>query len=392
VRIFDNGVFAGGGTLVNRNWVLATRHQFFRRDNPTSYALEWGVVTNHNEPHNPANQRIIDHIEWAPQGDLALVHFADPIDAWTPHLASAAPLDGDWAHMYGWGPDGDVLNRVSTVVYDPAASSNAAFLRSQAAIFAADFPAGIDPMVLTSVTSPGDSGSGVFSPRGVLAGVYWGRASYRDANSSGHLSGVSYTAPYDQPVWLYRQWILDTISGAGPSTRRSSPADGEPLQRRLDEDPGGGLPMTPPPQTDLCDEGDEGQVCSGAMPDPVWARGVLLGSGNYRGTALGRCATAAGNRCSFDGVAVAAGASYRMRLGPSSAPDAPGTRQVMAWCTTTAPFPDPDSPAQPVVRVSLTNADPRASPIGYGWWDVTPGQVGTGTGQTLVDAGQLASC
>lgn len=100
----------------------------------------------------------------------------------------------------------------------------------------------------------------------------------------------------------------------------------------------------------------------------------------------------AGNGCSFDSADYATGTSLRMRLGPSSAPEAAGTRHVMVWCKTTTAFPDPDSPSQPVLRVSLTNADGIEVPVGMGWWDVTPDQVGTGSGQTLVDTDRLATC
>jgi hypothetical protein len=67
----------------------------------------------------------------------------------------------------------------------------------------------------------------------------------------------------------------------------------------------------------------------------------------------------------------------------------------MVWCKTTTPFPDAGSPAQPVLRVSLTNADPSEVQPGYGWWDVTPGQAGTtpsATGQTQLDPATLPAC
>jgi hypothetical protein len=64
----------------------------------------------------------------------------------------------------------------------------------------------------------------------------------------------------------------------------------------------------------------------------------------------------------------------------------------MVWCKTSTAFPDASSPTRPVLRVSFTNGDPQESPLGYGWWDVTPDQVGTGSGQVLVDTGRLAPC
>ena len=46
VRIFENGEFAGSGTLVDRNWVLTVAHLFDRPDNPSVYAMRFDAVNN----------------------------------------------------------------------------------------------------------------------------------------------------------------------------------------------------------------------------------------------------------------------------------------------------------------------------------------------------------
>jgi hypothetical protein len=272
-----------------------------------------------------------------------------------------------------------------TLVYDPVAAANAARERAENTDFADSFPAGIQPMVIAMITDPGDVGGGIFTPGGFLTGVDSFSAVYQNANATGNFYGPVVSASYEQPIWSYRQWILDTINGAGSSGGTSA---GPPRRHLSDATPTGNLPMTLPPHTNLCSAATGSCIPS----DPGWKQGTLLGAGNYRGTALARCATAATNDCSFNGTTYAAGASARMPLGRASAPSAPGTRQVMVWCKTTTAFPDPTSPTQPVLRVSFTNADPNESPTGYGWWDVTPDQVGAGSGQARLDTGPLGPC
>jgi hypothetical protein len=267
-------------------------------------------------------------------------------------------------------------------VIDPVASGYAALLRSQRPDFAAVFPAGIDPMMTNAIIQPGDSGGGVFVAHGVLTGVSALGATLAMTNASG--AEHSFDALYDQPVWAYRDWILQTIAGGASSS--SGPAAGPP-GRQLTDVTGGDLIMSLPPPADVCEESQ----ASCPFPDPVWVPGALLGSGNNRGTALGICAQATGNDCSFNGTTYPRGSTARMPLGPLTAPAAPGTRQVLAWCKSTGTF-TPGGPSQPVLRVSFTNTDPADAPLGYGWWDVLPDQAGTGTGQTLVDPAQLATC
>lgn len=384
-RIFEDGRFAGGATLVDRNWALTVGHIFAGAG---TYTLRFGVVDNSDDQDSIANIRTIDGIVPHPQlADVAMVHFATPVPegTWIPPLATQAPPRYSAARLYGWGPTGEVLNRALGLVLDQAAVEQAAELRSGFPAFARAFPPSIEPMTVNLVADGGDSGSGIFSADGTLIGVHYASATYGYFDASGDPVGQNYMATYNQPVWLHREWIRRVISGAGSSN--AAPRD-ELKRRRLTGVEGNTLPMTLPPQTDLCDPG----MTSCTSPVLRWARGVLLGAGNYRGTALARCVAVERNGCSFDGVAAAAGTSARMRLGPSSAPNAPGTREVMVWCTADAAFPEAGSPTRPVLRVSFTNADPQKSPIGYGWWDVTPDQVGTGTGRTLLDTSRLTPC
>jgi hypothetical protein len=61
----------------------------------------------------------------------------------------------------------------------------------------------------------------------------------------------------------------------------------------------------------------------------------------------------------------------------------------MVWCKTTASL-TPGDPTQQVLRISFTNADPQESPLGYGWWDITPDQAGTGN--TPLDPSHFTTC
>ena len=174
VRVFENGEFRGSGTLVDRNWVLTVAHLFDRPDNPRYIFFRFGAVNNRNDQNDPTHLRSIDRIVLAPRGDMAMVRFADPVPegTWIPSLANQAPRVFDWAHVYVWGPVGTVLNWASALVYDPVAIENAAFQRAVDPVFASVFAEGIGPIVLNLPTVPGDSGGGVFAPRGVLAGVH----------------------------------------------------------------------------------------------------------------------------------------------------------------------------------------------------------------------------
>jgi hypothetical protein len=380
VRIFENGLFVGSGTLVARDWVLTALHVFDHPNNPAAYSMRFGVVNDQNDANDTEHLRSIAAIVPARQGDMAMVRLSEPVPdgTWTPRIAAEAPDVLAWGRLYGWGPDGHTLNRASTLVYDPVATANAAARRQVDGQFATRFPDGITPMVLDLVPSPGDSGSGIFVDRGTLTGVHTGVAHYLHVNGSGNLVPPVLRASFEQPVWQYRQWIIDTINGAGTSGSTPDPGDDEPRRRRLADAIDGDLPMTLPPQPVSCDE--DAQCGS-----PTWVQATLLGAGNYRGIAQALCATAEGNSCSFNGVAYAAGDAARMALGPSSAPSALGTRQVMIWCRAT-----PASSARQLVRVSFTNADPHPSPLGYGWWDVTSDQVGTG--QTRLNTAALDPC
>jgi hypothetical protein len=66
-----------------------------------------------------------------------------------------------------------------------------------------------------------------------------------------------------------------------------------------------------------------------------------------------------------------------------------GTREVMVRYRTSAV--PAGAPAQPALRVSFTTAD-NDTPVGMGWWGVTPDQVGTGSGQTPTGTNRFATC
>ncbi|HEY6797185.1 MAG TPA: trypsin-like serine protease, partial [Kineosporiaceae bacterium] len=356
VIVYEDGQFDGGGTLVSRDWVLLTAHEVPLTDTPRVYTIRFGTVTGSSDPGDRANLRTVDRFVFPPSGgDLVLAHLSEPVPEGTViahELASAAPAPGTAAVLAGWGPDGAVLRYAVGTVYDPVARENAAMARSRNPIFPSIFPAGIEPMVLNLAVQLGDGGSGVFGADGSLIGVHTGQTSYRHVNGTGNFYGPDYLLPYQLPVWEYRRWIQSVISGEGSSSSAPPPPGGPP-RRRLDDVAGGGvgLPMTSPPPTPVCLPGMR------SCTSPIWEQGVLLGAGNYRGTALARCASAGGSACSFKATTYAGGASARMSLGSADAPSAPGTREVQVWCTTTTSFPDAASPARSVVRVSFTNAE-----------------------------------
>jgi hypothetical protein len=119
---------------------------------------------------------------------------------------------------------------------------------------------------------------------------------------------------------------------------------------------------------------------------------LRFGGVDYRGTALARCAAAPDNGCSFGGTSYPAGAEARLSLGPASAPDAPGERKVLAWCTTETAFPAADSPSRPVLRVCFTDDDSDDIPLGHGWGDLTPDQVTDPTTKASVELSHLNAC
>ncbi|HEY6794607.1 MAG TPA: trypsin-like serine protease [Kineosporiaceae bacterium] len=391
VIVYENGQFDGSGTLVSRDWVLLTAHQLDHPGTPSAYTIRFGTVTGSSDPHDRTNLRTIDRFA-SPErgGDIVLAHLAEPVPEGTVivhDLASAAPARGTMATLAGWGPDGTVLRYGTGTVYDPVARENADMSRSENPRFGEFFPVGIEPMILNLVTQSGDSGSGVFGADGSLIGVHSGAGSYQHVNGTGNFYGPAYVLPYELPVWVFRRWIQRVISGEGSSS--SAPPSGGSPRRRLDDVGGarGDLPMTSPPPTSVCLPGM--RSCTSPIGEP----GVLLGAGNYRGTALARCGSVGSSGCSFKGTVYAGGASARMSLGPATAPLAPGTREVQVWCATTTPFPEATSPARSVVRVSFTNAEHSTVQIGYGWWDVTPDQLGASpTDQSPLDTSRLAHC
>lgn len=397
VRIFDDGVFTSCGTLVGRNWALTTLKQF-RHDgtgfNPDGYSLRFGVTRSREDSTANLRQidRIVPHETFA---DVALVHFRDPVPEGTymPPLGAQAPSRLSDIRVYGWGPEGVILGRLLGVVIDPVASGNAEILRGSPGEhpdFRKDFPRGIDPLVANpaSKIEGGDDGGGMFGSDDQLLGMMSQVETYRPMNSTGRMYGGWRDAIYAIPVWKLRDWIRQVVdSDEGPSNSGSGSGSGEGNPRRRLSETSKGTPlMTEPPHVDVCDPGDT----SCTLPDPKWAEGAVLGSGTYRGTALAVCAQVSGNSCSFDGTAYEGGKIGRLELGPSTAP---GTtpRRVMIWCQSSAVFGE-GAAAQPALQVSFTNADGVEAPVGYGWWNVTPDQVGVGADLAAADLSQFATC
>jgi Trypsin len=220
VRIFENGVFIGSGTLVSRNWVLTALHLFRRTDYVSPYSFRFGVTNDQGDRADTSNRRTFDRValnENLP--DLVMVHFADPVPeaTWIPDLATHGPSALDVVRVYGWAPYGRVLTHLSTMVLDPAATANLASLSSEFPDVAAAFPPALPPMAVNALGQDGDSGAGVFSPRNVLTGVHIMAGSYYQLNGTGNTYGTANQASYDQPVWRYRSWIQSVIDGEGTS-------------------------------------------------------------------------------------------------------------------------------------------------------------------------------
>jgi hypothetical protein len=85
IRLFQDGQYAGSGTLVDRNWALTVAHVIRQPDNPDVYSVRFGVVDNARDGQGDSNLRAIDRIVLHPQlADIAMVHFRDPVpqDTW----------------------------------------------------------------------------------------------------------------------------------------------------------------------------------------------------------------------------------------------------------------------------------------------------------------------
>jgi hypothetical protein len=84
--MFVDGAYKGGGTLVDRNWVLTVAHNFEYPDTPGRQSVRFGAVDDHHDDDEPAS-RVIDRIVPHPtRADVALAHFRDPVpeSTWIP--------------------------------------------------------------------------------------------------------------------------------------------------------------------------------------------------------------------------------------------------------------------------------------------------------------------
>jgi hypothetical protein len=172
---------------------------------PSVYTLRFGILENPADPADSTNLRTIDRIVTNPDWpDLTMAHFTAPVpdSTWTPRLTGREPPREASATVYGWGrSDGRVLDRLNTTVLDPAAAENAADLRSVDPDFAATFPNSVPPMTVNAAVTFGDSGGGVFSPLGILAGVITRIHDFQRHDAAGNLYGPIYRISYQQPVW-----------------------------------------------------------------------------------------------------------------------------------------------------------------------------------------------
>ncbi|HEY6797952.1 MAG TPA: trypsin-like serine protease [Kineosporiaceae bacterium] len=358
VRIFRAGQFVGGGTLVARNWVLTALHVLAATD-LGGQVVRFGVVDGAGDANDVAHLRPLAQIVPHPEADLAMVRLTDnvPDGVWIPRLATQAPTPSAAANLYGWGPrrwlaePGRSLFHTETTILDPAAAENAAARRATDQNFARMFPASVAPIVVNAMSVPGDSGSGTFTAPGVLAGVHTGVAGYQYLNAQGRAAGEMFRALYDQPVWWYRRWIESVINGEGTS---GSTTHDELRRRRLDE-VGGALPMTGPPQTNICDVDDASCV------DPRWLKATL--TGRSQGAALVTCDGGEADGCTFAGKTYAPGTSAVLSLGAAGGT---GMREALVWCTST-----PANSTDQKLKLSFTNADAPDRQLGYGWWLVT---------------------
>jgi hypothetical protein len=367
VRIFRDGLFAGGGTLVARNWVLTALHVL----SPADLARQWvrfGVVNGDGDAQDVAHLRPLAQIVPHPEADLAMVRLTDDVPAgtWIPRL-SIEPLPAlGRVNPYGWAGRveferaGQRLFHTTATVLDPNAAGNAGHLRAIDPQFARYFPASVGPLVVNDITLPGDSGGGTLDTSGLLAGVHTGSAGFHYSDGRGRFSGLMERALYDQPVWWYRRWVESIIDGAGPSPQYFPPSD----SRQLNET-GGALPMTQPPQTNACNDDDE--WCA----DPRWLQAALTGP---QGVALVTCAGGETNGCTFAGTTYAPGTSVTLPLGTAGGT---GIRQVLVWCASSA-----ESSAAQRLELSFTNTDAPDDQYGYGWWFVTRDFVRTDRGYT----------
>jgi secreted trypsin-like serine protease len=92
--VTDNGGFECSGTIISAEWVLTAQHCL----NAPGMHVKVGDVAL-----GSGTESAVDQQEASPNGDIALLHLATPIQAEYVQLANADPAEGDTNQIYGWG-------------------------------------------------------------------------------------------------------------------------------------------------------------------------------------------------------------------------------------------------------------------------------------------------
>lgn len=111
--VTDNGGFECSGTIVAAEWVLTAQHCL----NEPGMHVKVGDVALGQGTESAVDQQVA-----SPNGDMALLHLATPIETTFVTLGDAAPAVGDENQIYGWGrtegdsPPSDTLKTATVKV------------------------------------------------------------------------------------------------------------------------------------------------------------------------------------------------------------------------------------------------------------------------------------
>lgn len=92
--VTDNGGFECSGTIISAEWVLTAQHCL----NAPGMHVKVGDVAL-----GSGTESAVDQQEASPNGDMALLHLATPVETTYVQLADTAPAVGDTNQIYGWG-------------------------------------------------------------------------------------------------------------------------------------------------------------------------------------------------------------------------------------------------------------------------------------------------